>query len=233
MNEQNEEESLETSVLCERHGRRHKPGEPCLICQRERLNREEILRAAQSSKSVERVEAVASLDSFPEVIRETEPARLSRQLLEAVDKWTPAERRSVIVFGSTRTGKTRASFLIARKFAEAAGKSPVFHSMRTFEATIMKSFRDKRHDEILDGLCRAPLLILDDFGKEKLTDRMASDLFALIDDRTANRRPTVITTNLNGSALEERLSHSDRELAAALVARLREFFVPVFAPPVE
>lgn len=94
----------------------------------------------------------------------------------------------------------------------------------------MKSFRDKRHDEILDRLCSAPFIVLDDFGKEKITDRIASDLFALIDDRTSNRRPTLITTNLNGAALEDRLSHSDPELAAALVARLREFFTLVHAP---
>jgi DNA replication protein DnaC len=231
MNEQLEKEhASEGTLRCHQHGREYPVGSECGICKRERLNREEAVRLRLSGRAEEKVEAVASLDSFPEVIRETDAKLLPFQLVEAVEAWNPSERRSVIIFGATRTGKSRASFLLARKFAEATGKSPVFHSMRTFEAAIMKSFRDKRHDEVLDGLCRAPLLILDDFGKEKLTDRIASDLFALIDDRTSNRRPTVITTNLNGDALEARLSHSDAELAAALVARLREFFVTVFAP---
>lgn len=173
-----------------------------------------------------------SLVCFPEVIRETEISRLSEPLRKAVETYDASARRSLLIYGSTRTGKTRAAFLIAQAFAAATSRSVEFYTMRTFEAALMKSFRDKRHDEVLDRLCSAPFIVLDDFGKEKITDRIASDLFALIDDRTSNRRPTLITTNLNGSALEDRLSHSDPELAAALVARLREFFTLVHAPEV-
>lgn len=223
------DEQVEGTKVCPIHSREYPAGGECSICRRERLNRLEA-EAARSATSVEaRQEAVASLESFPEVIRETDRERMSPSLLSVVDAWNPSARRSLIIFGGTRTGKTRAAYLVAERFAKATGRSPVFHSMRTFSAALMKGFRDKRHDEQLDSLCRAPLLVLDDLGKEKLTDRLASDLFALIDDRTANRRPTVITTNLDGNALEAKLSHSDPELAAALVARLREFFEMSFS----
>lgn len=223
------DETVEGTKVCPIHSREYPARGECSICARERMNREEAESLRRAANGESRAEAVASLESFPEVIRETDRERMSPSLLAVVDAWNPASRQSLIIFGGTRTGKTRAAYLVAEKFAKATGRSPVFHSMRTFSAALMKGFRDKRHDEQLDSLCRAPLLVLDDLGKEKLTDRMASDLFALIDDRTANRRPTVLTTNLDGNALEARLSHSDPELASALVARLREFFILSFS----
>jgi len=57
-------------------------------------------------------------------------------------------------------------------------------------------------------------------GKEKMTDRMASVLFALIDQRTQNKRSTIITTNLTGDQLLERFH--DKETGNAFVARLKD-----------
>jgi DNA replication protein DnaC len=65
-----------------------------------------------------------------------------------------------------------------------------------------------------------PVLFLDDLGKEKMTDRMASVLFALIDQRTQKKLPTIITTNLTGDTLLERFH--DKEIGAAFVARLKD-----------
>jgi DNA replication protein DnaC len=69
-------------------------------------------------------------------------------------------------------------------------------------------------------MTNVPLLFLDDMGKEKMTDRMASCLFALIDQRTMHKRPTIITTNLTGDTLMERFH--DKETGAAFVARLKD-----------
>lgn len=67
-------------------------------------------------------------------------------------------------------------------------------------------------------------LILDDFGKERLTSRMASDLFAVIDERSTARRPTIISTNFNGSALLERFENRDKETGIALIRRLKDYY---------
>lgn len=220
-------------IPCPACGHSKPINEPCnsLPCRAERRAREEAIREKQLREASQNRRASSeSLACFPEVIRETDLSRLSEPLRQCVAAYDPAARRSLLIYGATRTGKTRTAFLIAQEFAAATSRSVEFYTMRTFEGVLMKSFRDKRHDEILDRLCSAPFIVLDDFGKEKITDRIASDLFALIDDRTSNRRPTLITTNLNGAALEDRLSHSDPELAAALVARLREFFTLVHAP---
>jgi DNA replication protein DnaC len=57
-------------------------------------------------------------------------------------------------------------------------------------------------------------------GEEKMTDRMARVLFALIDERTMSQKPTVITTNLTGETLLGRFH--DKEVGVALVARLKD-----------
>lgn len=162
--------------------------------------------------------------AFPEVIRETDAAQLDPRLRAVVDAYDPSKRQSWLLFGATRVGKTRTAFCLARRYAEAMGKPAAFLTMRRFEATVDKSFKDKRHGEVLQGLIDCPFLVLDDFGKERLTERLAVDLFALVDERTADRRPTVITTNLTGDVLEAKFAAVEPNLASALVARLREFF---------
>lgn len=200
---------------------------PCAYAMREAEEKSEAQVKANAAKAVK---VAGYLDTFPEVIRETDPSRLCDKLRGLVDGYDPRSRQSVILFGETRTGKTRAAFLLAKKFVEAYGLPPTFLTMRGFAGQVEKAFRDRRHSDYLDELVSAPFLVFDDLGNGgKISERFASDFFALIDERTSNRRPTVITTNLIGSVLEERLSSASKdnpnpELAAALVARLREFF---------
>lgn len=195
---------------------------PCKVRDRER---EDAARAAAERSAKARGAAVQlTEDAFPEVIRETEIGRLDGRLAKVAQEYDPRARESWILFGSTRVGKTRTAYLLAKKYAEVIGRPAAFYTMRRLESVIDRSFREKKHAEILDGLIEVPFLVVDDFGKEKLTERLAVDLFALLDERTANRRPTIITTNLTGDLLESRFAAVDANLAAALVARLREFF---------
>ncbi|NBR91550.1 MAG: ATP-binding protein [Rhodobacteraceae bacterium] len=79
----------------------------------------------------------------------------------------------------------------------------------------------------MDFFCSVPLLAFDDLGKERLTQRLESDLFAIIDERTSNLRPTIITTNYNGTTLLERFNN--KETGEALLRRIREYYHPVRA----
>jgi len=70
-----------------------------------------------------------------------------------------------------------------------------------------------------------PLLAFDDLGKERLTARMESDLFGIIDERTQNLKTTIITTNYNGQSLLERFGN--QETGQAFIRRIREFSTAV------
>lgn len=199
--------------------------ELCTPCRAKERDERDRAREASDSQAKARQGAIAATESaFPEVIRETDAARLSEALRKVVNEYQPSARESWVLFGPTRAGKTRTAFLLARSFASYHGKPATFLTMRRFEAAIDKSFQSKRHADCLETFIAAPFLVLDDFGKEKLTERLACDLFAIIDERTADRRPTIITTNLTGDLLEAKFSSVEPTLAEAMVARIREFF---------
>lgn len=195
---------------------------PCKAKRREDQDRAKNISLAQAKAKDDAVQR--TIQAFPEVIRETDPAKLDDRMKAVVDAYTPDARESWILFGATRVGKTRTAYCLALRFSQIRHQPATFLTMRRFEALVERSFRDKRHSEALDAIIEAPFLVLDDFGKEKMTERLAVDLFAIIDERTGNRRPTVITTNLTGDALEAKLAAIEPNLASALVARLREFF---------
>lgn len=195
---------------------------PCKVREREKT---EQARAISEGASKARAGAINATEAaFPEVIRETVLERLDDRLAKVAAEYDPRAKESWLLFGATRVGKTRTSYLLARKHAQVIGTAAHFYTMRRLESVIDRSFREKKHAEVLDNLIEVPFLVIDDFGKEKLTERLAVDLFAILDERSSNRRPTVITTNLNGDLLEAKFASIDPNLAAALVARLREFF---------
>ena len=99
-----------------------------------------------------------------------------------------------------------------------------FLTMRKLETVIEKGFEDRKHGSAIDYLINCPLLILDDFGKERLTQRMASDLFAIVDERSTARRATIISTNFNGSTLLERFDNRDKETGVARIRRLKDYY---------
>jgi DNA replication protein DnaC len=175
---------------------------------------------------------VMFVPSYPALFRDTEVSKLHPRLQSAAE-WTPNGQKSgLLLHGTTGVGKTRLAWhVVNRLWIEKARKDmnmPYrFLTMRKFEGLIEESFGEKAHSKMLDELIKTDLLVFDDLGKERATARMASDLFAVLDERTTAMRPTVITTNFNGSALVDRFD--DKEMAAALVRRFRDYYTLVGA----
>jgi len=200
----------------------------CSPCRGRHREAERLAADILERKAKERADAVAeTMAAFPELFHDTDKTRLHPSLQSALDEYNGLERKSYVLFGETRSGKSRAAFLMAIAYSNTCRRAALFLPMRRLEGVIEKGFASKRHAVEMDNLAEVGFLVLDDLDKVRLTERMAVELFGLIDERTSNRRPTVITTNLNGAALEERLSKVDPNLAAPFVARLREFFTPV------
>ena len=200
----------------------------CSPCRGREREQQKAAAEINERQSKERSEAVANTKAdFPELFHDTDKSRLHPSLQAALDAYQPLDRKSYVLFGETRAGKSRAAYLMAIAYSTACRRAALFLPMRRLEGAIEKGFASKKHAEQMDALAETGFLVLDDLDKVRLTERMAVELFGLIDERTMNRRPTIITTNLNGTALEERLSKVDPNLAAPFVARLREFFTPV------
>ena len=182
----------------------------------------------------ERVTAEGLVDStvppaMPALFRDTEVSRLHPSIQKAVE-WKPeGDKSGLLLHGTTGIGKTRAIWEIIRKqWVESAKRDRQlayqFLTMRKIEGMIEKGFDDRQHARMLEGLIELPFLVIDDFGKERLTQRMASGLFAIIDERSTAKRPTIISTNYNGTTLLERFDSRDIETGKALIRRLKDYY---------
>lgn len=163
--------------------------------------------------------------SMPKVYRHTDPALIPCPKMRSVAvSWDAWADRSLLLHGTTRVGKTRAAWEVLRRWWKSNYRMYKCLSMRDVESQIEASFNDRVHGKFIDSLINVPLLFLDDLGKERLTQRMASDLFAVIDGRSMEMRPTIITTNFNSAALRDRFDPRDIETAEAIFGRFTDYY---------
>lgn len=158
----------------------------------------------------------------PKAFTQTTVGKMPQVLQDAVNAYDPT--KSYLLHGVTGSCKTRAAWLMFNKgWLHHYPKDSHFLTMRSLEQAIEDGFENRTHGKVLDKFISCAVLVLDDLGKERLTQRMESDLFAIIDERTSNLRPTIITTNYNGQGLNDRFSNT--ETGAAIIRRLKDYFV--------
>jgi DNA replication protein DnaC len=77
----------------------------------------------------------------------------------------------------------------------------------------------KRARELWRACEAAHVVLVDDIDKAEFTRRFSSDLFTLIEHRTAWQKPLLVTTNLRSWELEEALGRR----GAPILRRIKEF----------
>lgn len=118
----------------------------------------------------------------------------------------------LILMGSVGTGKTHLAASIAHYAIEHGvvtkfgNVTDIFHSLRDAFTT---------DEDILSEIQSVPLLILDDLGKENLTEWVKETIYSIINYRYEHMLSTVITTNLTMTELQNRLG-------SATVSRIME-----------
>lgn len=157
---------------------------------------------------------------MPDLFADTDPMRMGELGMIAMH-WLPTGK-GLLIHGTTRKGKTRTAWYIANRLwnEDKFVNKYLFLTMFELEARLVASWGKESWDKTMLHMTHIPFLFLDDLGKEKMTDRMASCLFALVDQRTMHKRPTIITTNLTGDTLLERFH--DKETGTAFLARLKD-----------
>ena len=78
-------------------------------------------------------------------------------------------------------------------------------------------------NDVVDNLCRYPLLIIDDFGMERGTEYALEQIYNIVDSRYRSRKPLIVTTNLT---LDE-IRHPQDTTHARIYDRLLEMCVPI------
>jgi DNA replication protein DnaC len=133
----------------------------------------------------------------------------------------PYDGTFLVLTGERGSGKTTtACGILLRCLEHRLGRFTTFARMCD---DIRAEFHESSPSQVASGYANTALLVLDDLGREHLTDWSSERLFTLIDSRWANRRWTVITTNYGLGELNAKWrSAVDAEFADALCSRLAD-----------
>ena len=139
-----------------------------------------------------------------------------------VENWTAMQEENIgyLLWGGVGTGKSYFAGCIANALME----QEVAVRMTNF-ALILNDLTAsfEGHNDYIARLCRAPLLILDDFGMERGTEYGLEQIYNVIDSRYRSRRPLIVTTNLS---LQD-LQHPQDTAHARIYDRLLEMCAPI------
>lgn len=118
---------------------------------------------------------------------------------DKLQEWSDDPRgRNLLLIGSVGSGKSHA--------AVAACRGSFFRGLDVIFAPVVEMLDDLRPGGppgYLTELMGLDRLILDDLGLERPTDWTAERLYALVNRRWLEERPTIATTNLSPEKLEE------------------------------
>ena len=118
--------------------------------------------------------------------------------------------RGLIFTGDVGTGKTHLAAAIASRIVEKYSVTVEFVSYVELLADIKAAFSDKTKEiaKIEAKLCGAPVLIIDDLGKEKQSEFTKELLYRVVNKRYKDNLPLIITTNYRLPELAERLDYA-------------------------
>ena len=112
----------------------------------------------------------------------------------------------LLLQGGYGCGKTHLAAAIANACV-ARGLPALFLTVPDLLDSLRFTFggSEQTFEERFEGIRRAPLLILDDFGTQNTTEWAREKLFQILNYRYINRLPLVVTTNLAMGELEGRM----------------------------
>lgn len=125
-----------------------------------------------------------------------ETTRYMTGLLGRCREYAANPKGWLILSGDVGSGKTHLAYAIAAEVLRMG--VPVFVSAVPELLGLLRSgYKKDSHDAWLKTIQQVGLLVLDDLGAQRDTDWATETLHLIIDWRYRNRRPMVVTTNLD------------------------------------
>lgn len=161
---------------------------------------------------------LGQIPSFRAYVTDTDGRR---EALKRVQEWAQNPTKNLVLEGSNHTGKTH---LITAATNELSRRGVYVRMalISTIYSTIKEAYDRGAPEYLYKEIYTKPdILVIDDLGKERVTDWTVSTLFDLIDARYRNNKITAVTTNYNRKSLVEKLTvEGDVSKAKAIVCRI-------------
>ncbi len=136
-----------------------------------------------------------------------------------------AQGKGLYLEGPCGTGKTHLAIAIALAIINT-GVPVICKTSIDILSDIKRCYErnsEVTEEEVLEAYKNVDLLIIDDLGKEQVTEWSVPVLYSILNERYEALLPTIITTNYNTTALAEKLSaRGDAETATAIISRFVE-----------
>ena len=113
---------------------------------------------------------------------------------------------NLLFMGNTGLGKTHISLSIVSEIIEK-GFGVIYGSAQNLFSEVEKEhFSYSGNTEKIDALLNVDLLVIDDLGTEFLSSFAQSVFYNIVNTRILNNHPTIISTNLSISEIEQKYS---------------------------
>jgi len=160
---------------------------------------------------------------IPPIYHDTDLERLPEALTTPVLTWS-YQPMGLGFIGTSGAGKTRAAIILLKRIQDV-GKNTFFLTSPDLSLNAANQFADSPAIKVIAQsalkLCKsADLLLLDDLGKGRMTDRAEAELYDILEYRTSHRLPTIWTSNSDAKGL---LAMFSQDRGEAIVRRLAEF----------
>jgi len=153
----------------------------------------------------------------PPIFLKTDRAKLHTKAQSLLEY--PYGPMGLIIFGNSGTQKTRTAWMIANRWIASGKRIACFDSL-SFAHMVDRQFGNGDGPEWIEDVCGHDAVFFDDIDKCKLTEKVQTEMFGIVDKFVSNEKPLIVTSNTSGPAFEQRFSPN---IGPALRRRLREF----------
>lgn len=136
-----------------------------------------------------------------------------------IQQWSLKANKGIYILGDSRTGKTRTLCVLLKKLFDQGTNVRLFLAGQ-FHAELTEAKRSTNYSAWIREVVKAPVLAIDDLFAEKLTATTQAGLFEVVEQRMANKKPILITTQVRRS--DAITQFDDPRRGSALLNRLRE-----------
>lgn len=211
--------------------------EPCSCpeAQQEYKHKQEREAAARAilnfkESGMSRRHVLNTFESFRETPNNREAKQIAQKYVEDFHELLPKDasdpgRNGLFITGGVGVGKTHLVSAIANALL-AKGYRVICMTMIDLLDRIKKAYDygEISEGEVLELYETVDLLIIDDLGKERVTEWGSSKIYTIINGRYERLMPTIVTTNYGDDELVSKLTppNGDRITAEATIDRLCE-----------